>query len=269
MKCDEVEEVIIDYLDNELDAGRKMEIEKHLETCEHCLEEMMEIQKVLNSISYDEMKNPDESLRINFYHMLHEEITKYKNMTSSSFLQHPVPWYNRNLFRIAAGFALLVCGTFIGAMINSGLRNKLQANELSQLQTEVSSLKRAAMFTMLRDESSSYRLQAVNYADELKAPDDNVIEALVETLNKDKNVNVRLAAAYALSKFADQKPVCDSLVKSLSLQNDPIIQVTLINILVERQEKSAIRPIQQIISDEGTMKEVKDVAQNGVRKLLL
>ena len=269
MKCDEVEAVIIDYLDNKLDADQKMAIEKHIETCEHCLEEMMEIQKVLNSVSDDEMENPDESLRINFYHMLHGEIRKHKNITSGSVLQPQVHWYNRNLFRVAAGFALLVCGTFIGALINSGLRNKSQAIELNQLQTEVSSLKRAAMFTMLKDESSSYRLQGVNYADELKAPDDNVIEALVATLNNDKNVNVRLAAAYALSKFADQKSVCDSLVKSLSVQNDPIIQVTLINILVDRKEKSAIRPIQQIISDEGTIKEVKAVAQNGVRKLLL
>ena len=269
MKCEEIDGVIIDYLDNKLDEDQKKEIERHLETCERCLEEMMETQKILYSLSGDKMEEPDKSLRINFYHMLHGEIRKYKNMPSGSLHQDPEHWYNRSLFMIAAGFALLVCGTFIGAMVYSGLRSKSQAIELSQLQAEVSSLKRAAMFTMLKEESSSYRIQGVNYADELQAPDDNVIEALIMTLNNDKNVNVRLAAAFALSKFADQQSVSDSLVKSLSEQNDPILQVTLINILVERKEKSAIRPIQQIISNEGTMKEVKDVAQNGVKKLLL
>src|SRR4030042_773191 len=118
-------------------------------------------------------------------------------------------------------------------------------------------MKKAAMFTMLRDESSSYRIQAVNYADEIETPDENVIEALVKTLNHDKNVNVRMAAAYALAKYAGQQAVCDSLVQSLPLQSDPILQVTLINILVERREKSALKPIQQIITDQNTLKEGK------------
>jgi hypothetical protein len=269
MKCEEVEAVIMDYLDNKVDAVQKQEIEKHLETCEQCLDQMMGIQQVLQELSNSEMESPDDSLRINFYHMLHNEIKKKGESGTISLREHTGQRSYKLYFRIAAGFALLVCGTFIGAMINSGLRNKSQAMELSQLQTEVSSLKRAAMFTMLKDESSSYRIQGVNYADDLKTADDNVIEALIMTLNNDKNVNVRLAAAFALAKFADKQSVCDSLVKSLSEQTDPILQVTLINILVERKEKSALRSIQQIISNEGTMEEVKAVAQSGVKKLLL
>lgn len=139
---------------------------------------------------------------------------------------------------------------------------------MEQLQSEVISLKKAAMFTMLKDESSSYRIQAVNYADDFDTPDENVIEVLVKTLNHDKNVNVRMAAAYALAKYADLQPVCDSLVQSLSLQSDPILQVTLINILVERREKSAVNPIRQIITNENTLEEVKNVAENGVKLLI-
>ena len=77
-----------------------------------------------------------------------------------------------------------------------------------------------------------------------------------------------MAAAYALSKFADRRAVSDSLVKSLSLQNDPILQVTLINILVERKEKSALRPIQEIIANKKTLKEVRAVAENSLRVLI-
>jgi HEAT repeat protein len=120
----------------------------------------------------------------------------------------------------------------------------------------------------LKEESSSDRIQAVRYADDLDSPDANVIDVLVKTLNNDKNVNVRMAAAYALSRFADRRAVCDSLVKSLALQNDPILQVTLINILVERKEKSALRPIQAIIANKKTMKEVRAVAENSLRVLI-
>lgn len=268
MKCEEVEIRMTDYLDNILDEEIRREIEKHLETCEICLDEFKEAQKVLKLISKDEMEMPDDSLRINFYHMLHKEIKKTEAETRSVFRKPSVPWYNIGGYRIAAGIALLICGTFIGLLIRTGFNNSYASNELKQLNSEVSDLKKSAMFTMLKDESSSDRIQAVNYASDLGKADKNVIEVLVKTLNNDKNVNVRLAAAYALSKFAYERSVSDSLVKSLTQQTDPILQVALINILAERKEKSALKPIQEIIANKSTLKEVRDVAENSLHVLI-
>ena len=267
MKCEELEGKILDYLDGKLDVESNIEIEKHLETCERCLDEFRDLQEVMKIISGKKEVEPDDSLRINFYHMLHNEIKKNKGIGTKGVQRELLPWYNHIVFRIAAGFALLICGTIIGIMIYSGISNSQQA-QLEKLKSEVTTLKKAAMFTMLKEESSSNRIQALNYADELDTPDENVIEILVKTLNTDKNVNVRMAAAYALSKYADQQPVCDSLVRSLSLQSDPILQVTLINILVERREKSAVTPMQKIITDESTMDEVRNIAENGIKILI-
>jgi len=267
MKCKELEEKIIDYLDNKLDKEENLEIEKHLETCERCIDEFRDLKQVMKLISSKEDIEPDDSLRINFYHMLHSEIKKSKVRGTAEKAGTSTAWYDRGIFRIAAGFALLICGTLTGILIQSGISNSHQA-QLEQLKTEVTSLKKAAMFTMLKEESSSNRIQALNYADELDTPDINVIEILVKTLNTDKNVNVRMAAAYALAKYADQQVVCDSLVRSLSLQSDPILQVTLINILVERREKSAVKPIQKIIKDEGTLDEVKKIAEKSIKILI-
>lgn len=268
MKCAEVEAIIIDYLDNNLDPALRSDVEKHLETCEKCLDEVRESQQVLQLLSKDVMVQPDDSMKINFYHMLHTEIKKNEAKSNKYLKVSAAPWYTSSFFRIAAGIALLIGGTVIGLLVNSGSGNSSAAVELKQLQREVALLKRTAMLTMLKDESSSYRIQAVNYADDLKNPDENIINVLVRTLNNDKNVNVRMATAYALAKFADQKPVCDSLVESLSRQIDPILQVTLINILVERREKSALKPIQEIISNTKTLKEVKSVAEQGAKLLL-
>jgi hypothetical protein len=200
--------------------------------------------------------------------MLHNEIKKGEEKGKIHDQKPFTPWYRNSGYRVAAGVALLICGTFIGLLLHAGFNNSYASNELKQLHSEVSDLKRAAMFTMLKEESSSDRIQAVRYVEDLDKPDQNVIEVLVKTLNSDKNVNVRMAAAYALSKFADQPTVCDSLVKSLSLQSDPILQVTLINILAERKEKSALKPIQEIIANRSTMKEVRTVAQNSLRVLI-
>ena len=268
MRCEEVEAKMIDYLDDTLDDRLRQEIEKHLETCERCLDELRESQQVMQLISKDEMVKPEDSMRINFYHMLHSEIKKSEGRKAGSFQISSVPWYNLSRYRIAAGFALLICGTLLGIFIHTELINSYSALEVKQLQSEVSTLKKAAMFIMLKEESSSDRIQAMSYVTDLDKPDNNVIEVLIKTLNNDKNVNVRMAAAYALSKFADQREVCDSLVKSLALQNDPILQVTLINILVERKEKSALRPIQEIIANKSTLKEVRAVAENSLRALI-
>lgn len=267
MKCEEVDRMMIDYLDFNLREDMRREIENHLETCERCIDELKDIQQVMNLVSKDEMETPDDSLRINFYHMLHSQI---KNTAPDCFRELiPVtPWYSQWKYRVAAAVALLVFGSFIGMFVNTLSTRSLATNELKQLQTEVTDLKKSAMFTMLKEESSSDRIQAVSYAGELGKTDENVINVLVETLNKDKNVSVRMAAAYALSRFADQKEVTDSLVKSLSVQTDPILQVTLINILAERKEKSAAGTVQKIIANKNTLKEVRAVAENSLRVLI-
>jgi hypothetical protein len=267
MKCEEMEGKIIDYLDGKLDKGDNIEIEKHLETCERCLDEFRDLQEVMKLIAGKKEADPDESLRINFYHMLHNEIRKNKLTDTPGVQRESLPWYNQLVFRIAAGFALLICGTLIGLLVFTGINSSQQA-QMEQLRGEVTALKKSAIFTLLRDESSSERIQALNYTDEIETPDDNLIEVLLKTLNTDKNINVRMAAAYALAKYSDNQAVCESLVESLSLQNDPILQVTLINILVEKKVRNAVQPIQKIIADENTLDEVKNIAQNGIKMLI-
>jgi len=268
MKCEEVEALMVDYLDNKLEPEQVLEIEKHLETCERCLDELKDTQSLLELMSGDEMEKPDESLRINFYHMLHGEIKRTEENKTATAQEASIHWYDRNIYRIAAGVALLIVGTFIGMIIYSGFTGSGQAKELSQLKSEVTELRKTAMFTMLKDGSPSNRLLAVDYANAIDSPDKDIINAIVKTLNNDKNVNVRMAAAYALTKFTGVQSVRDSLVKSLSIQTDPIVQVTLINILVELREKSALKPIEQIISSDKTIQEVKKVAENGAKLLI-
>ena len=265
MKCEETEAKMLDYIDNNLEDGLRREIEHHLDKCERCTDLLIENRRVLQLISNEEMPEPDNSLRTNFYHMLQSEIrrSEERNILSASVSLNK--GFKINWIGFAAGIALLITGTFIGLFIRSGV---VRTSEIEQLRAEVSELKKSTMFTMLKESSSSDRIQAVGYAEEFVMPDQNVIDILVKTLNNDKNVNVRMAAAYALSKFADQNAVCDSLVRSLTLQQNPILQITLINILAERNEKSALKPIQEIIANKNTLPDVRVVAQNSLMTLI-
>lgn len=268
MKCEDVESAMIDYLDMNLEKAYRDEIEKHLETCERCLDEMKDFQVILQHAETAEMEQPDETLRINFYHMLHAEINKLAAAKNEPAVHRLASRQMQGFIRIAAGIALLVAGALIGSLLNRGPGKGDENSQVAQLRTEMQSMKELMMFSMLKEESPSQRIKAVGFTDEIQMPDEKVLDVLTKTLNQDKNTNVRLAAAYSLSKYADRQSVRDSLVSSLSRQTEPIIQVVLMNILVEKKESSAVTAIKKIISDDKALKEVKDVAQKGLQTLL-
>ena len=128
-------------------------------------------------------------------------------------------------------------------------------------------MKEALLFSLIDDESASQRIKAVSYAEEIRNPEQKVIDVLVNTLNHDKSVNVRLAALYSLGSWADNRIVRDSLVSSLPEQKEPLIQVMLINLLAAKKESRAIAPIKDILSNSNTLPEVKEVAQRILKTL--
>jgi hypothetical protein len=56
-------------------------------------------------------------------------------------------------------------------------------------------------------------------------------------------------------------------VSSLSRQTEPVIQIVLINMLAAKKETRAIQPIRDIISNDKTIKEVKDIAAKKLKTL--
>jgi hypothetical protein len=175
--------------------------------------------------------------------------------------------FSAPVWRVAAALILLGSGIGIGAALKSRPAPEVSTNEtLVALRQEVKEMKEEVMLNMIDDESASQRIKAVSYSEDMPSPNQQVIDVLVNTLNKDKNVNVRLAALYSLQRFSDRRSVRDSLVNSLRNQTEPIIQVVLINLLAEKRDIRAIKPIQDIMTDKKTLKEVKDAAQRSLKQ---
>ena len=270
MKCEEVQRELTDYIDNVLDAPVSEEIEKHLNTCEKCMDEYKELKAILNSLENYELKMPDESLRENFNTMLQSEIEKFraKNIkTNEPAKRNLLLIWTSPMLKVAAGFILLIAGVLIGVNLKPGL-DSTQTAQYNDLKKEVKEMKELVMFTMLKEESPSQRIQAVSYADEISDPNQKVINALINTLDNDKNVNVRLAAAYSLVKFSNNQSVTDAFIQALEKESEPILQIVLINILTDKKETKALKPMRKIIDNPSTMKEVKEIAAKSVKVLL-
>jgi hypothetical protein len=270
MKCEEIQSLLIEYIDGNLDDDTIREIVRHLESCDACRKEFEEDKKIFNTIAGHQLELPDESLRVNFNAMLQKEIEKLK--VADTIKEIPIhkilnEKWSSGWMRIAAAVVILIAGVWIGTLIRSGSDNT-RTQQLSELKNEMKDMKEILMLTMLNGESASQRIKAVNFSSEIPYPNQKVINALISTLNNDKNVNVRMAAAYSLEKFWEIPAVRDSLVTSLDNQTDPIIQIVLINILTEKKESKAIRPMQEIITNKNTMQQVKDIAEKSVRVLM-
>jgi hypothetical protein len=246
--CVTIEEHAVDFLDNRLDAVMATAIEKHMESCPACEDEIKRLQQLLQVIEKSDTDMPSDKLRNNFNRMLQEDQVPVKSTGKVFFLQKLSPKRT-----VAAAILLLVIGAGIGLTL-SNRNNK----EFAALQKEMKDVKESVLLTLLKEESASERIRAVNYLDEMPTPDQRIINALIHTMNKDKNVNVRLAAVYSLVKFYNDRTVYDSMVTSLGEQTEPILQMVLMNILAQKKDSKAMQQIRSLLSNDKTTQEVKD-----------
>ncbi len=270
MNCEQVQGVLMDYIDQQLDepAGRAVRI--HLDDCAQCRQVERELRELMQAIAETPLEQPGSSIRKNFNRILQaelqgEELRPPRSSPRPAGKLLPLSW-GRAARQIAAACFLLVVGIAIGTRISMN-KDGNSSGQLNSLQDEVKDIKQTLMFSLLKQESASERIRGVNYVEEMPHPNPEVFGALIATLNHDKNVNVRLASLYSLSKFSDNAMVRDSLVSSLNRQSEPIIQIVLIHLLAERKEVKAIKPIQDILTNQNTFPEVKNIAREDLKKL--
>ena len=170
--------------------------------------------------------------------------------------------------RIAAGLILLLVGFSAGLMVQQS--SPSSDKELAALKREVNEIKSALVYGTTQQASASERLSAVQLSTRLQAEReglDEVTDILVYTMNNDESVNVRIAAAEALYRFHEEPRIRHVLVKALTRQEDPLMQITLIDMLVEIKAKSALDEMQKLLMNDNTQEIVKTRLQEGIAEL--
>lgn len=269
MECYEADSLLIDFLDGQLQASDKEAVQQHLHSCEACRQALEEYRKLFSAIAENRFEKPSSVLREKFDIMLQSEL----NIDSTTQIlrdeegKKTVTMKKQSLlWKIAASIILIAGSIWLGTKLTPDLVHN-DSTEIADLRKEVNEVKEQLMLNLLNEESASERIKAVGYAEEMNNPDDKIIAALIATLNEDKNVNVRLAALYSVTKFSDNPAVMDSLIASLRKQTEPIVQIALINFLTEKKEAKAKESIREILQDKKTLKPVKDIAQKGLNLL--
>lgn len=264
--CDKIQPLLIDFVDRTLPQATATAVSQHLATCKNC---SAEVEKL--AILFAEMENmkdeqPGEDLRQNFEAMLTDEKHKLKNTKVVGInSQKQTRWLYSPFMQIAAGFTILIAGAMLGFFFAKQTGGN---QEVAELKNEMNQMKDMLIMAKLDQPSASERILAANYLEEMTSPDPEILKALINTLNTDKNSNVRQAALNALARFKNEQLVRDAFVETLSVQTDPIIQISLINLLVELQETRAVEKMKQIIQDNSSNESVKKLAEKGVLTLI-
>lgn len=266
--CSDIAPLLIDYIDGQLAPAVRTKVAEHLSSCIDCAHEVEQFKKLFEEMATVKLEQPSPALKENFNMMLQSELniaatTEMLKKRKEAKVVRVNP--TRLWMQIAASIILVAGALFVGMQL--GGRGTSNA-EVAELKVEMQKMKETMMLSLLAEESASDRIQAVSYAEEFSKPNPKIMQALVQTLNTDENLNVRLAAANAIGKFLNDPGVVESLVTSLRTQKEPLVQIALITILTDKKESKAIEPIREIISNKETLPPVKEIAEQGLKKII-
>jgi hypothetical protein len=230
------------------------EVEQHIQECEVCRREVAEVDQLFDAINKEVVLPAPLSIRKAFKRALAEEIAISQKTIAPRSVIFPF-----RFLTAAAACVLLMAGIGVGYLLTRTKENRPFTKTFTGNQPD--------SVTATTYQSSSDRIEMINTSVETSAPDDSLLATLTRILASDKNSNVRMAALYALTKYADDPTVHKHLVSCLTRETEPVIQVLLINLLMEKKGPGAIDAIQNLIKNGGTRKEVKMVAETKLRSL--
>lgn len=190
------------------------------------------------------------------------DMIKKENSTETKIIKFNREWIIRGLMAAAA----MLTGIFIGYVIPA--KTTVANEDLTKLKTEMHSLKESMMLTLLAKDEVTDRLKAVSYTYDLDQSSKKVIDALITTLNEDNNINVRLAAVEALQHYGQEPMVREQLVKSISIQESPLVQVALAECMVTLKEKTSIDELQKIINNKQTPDPIRNKLKGCIQQII-
>lgn len=138
--------------------------------------------------------------------------------------------------------AALLVGLTVGHYVPASRQEparKQDQDKLARLGEEVQQMRQLVALSLLQQQSASDRLRGVSWSVQVEPGDEEVLSALLRTMNTDPNVNVRLAAVEALQRFASNLRVRREMRQSLLSQSSPLVQLSLIDWVVNSKDRAA------------------------------
>ncbi len=274
MMCERVREQIPECLAGKLDKAERERVIGHLETCSGCRAELAELGIVWRGLENMPVPEPDRAMRRRFMDMLEAyraglEQAQVPPKTAQTAATRPSRWLawwpSRPVWQIAIAAALLIAGIVAGRYQAAGPRE--MTPDMAQLKGQVEGLRQLVALSLLQAQSPSDRLRGVNFSSQISRPDAEVEQSLLHAVNHDPNINVRLSAVDALEKYAGDPAVRRALVDDVAVQDSPIVQCALIDLLADVNDRDSAPALRKIAQDGQADETVRQRATLAMHKL--
>jgi predicted anti-sigma-YlaC factor YlaD len=221
MTCEETTPLLMDRLQGQLAGADEARLEAHLTTCAACRAEVDAMTETWNTLgNLDDEQVPHERLRARF----HAGLAAYEARASRPWTERWLGgwWPQQPALQMGLAAALAVIGLAVGQQLPSPVDA-----EVAALRAEV----RTVGLALLDHQSASERLLGVEWSRRTaQAPE--IVNALLERVQYDSNLSVRLAAVDALRAELDRPGVVEGLAMALERQESPLLQVALTDALL-------------------------------------
>jgi hypothetical protein len=245
----------MDRLKGQISAAAERQLVDHLAACAGCRAEAAAMTSVWEQLGALDDEVPHERLRARF----HAGLAAYEAGEAHQWTERLLErwWPKRPLLQAAFAAAL----TLVGVLIGQQLPSPVDA-EVAALRDEV----RTVGLALLDHQSASERLLGIEWS-RRTAQTPEVVNALLERVQYDSNLSVRIAAVDALRGALDRPGVSSGLAVALASQESPLVQVALTDALLATGSGAGVEAVRSILGREEldpTVREYLQMALNEV-----
>jgi hypothetical protein len=271
MNHEKARELFSEYIVTGASPEADPDCRAHLAECQQCRDEWRSVRGAWDAMEELPQMEPSPEMRVRFYQMLEayeagrrETIVRPKAAAHHGFFS----WFQQPVFQFAAGLAMLAIGVAIGQYAMSPGRAAGGAgSEVAQLRGEVQNMRQLVTLSLLQQQSAADRLQGVTWSYRVPPSDTEVLSALLNTVNHDPSVDVRLSAVDAIKAMSSSPIARRGLVQALAKQTSPLVQIAIVDAIVDLKDKQAVSAIQVQLAKSDVEPTVRKRLESAVRQL--
>jgi HEAT repeats len=265
--CEHARELMVGAWMRDLSEMSAAELHQHLAGCAECAAEMEALGAMWEKLGDLPAPEPSLALRVRWEQTLGSLSAPAPRQT---YRPAPLRAWWQSIWPANPAWQMAIAGLCLMIGLGAGVylqHDSVERDEVAKLREEVASTKEMVAISLLQQQSATERLRGVDYSTRMASMEPLVVTALIQAVNRDSNVNVRLAAIDALGKVANESQVRQSMQEALPQQDSPMVQAALIDYLVQAHDRNAVGAIRDLVARQDLNPTVRDRATYAVRQL--
>lgn len=253
MDTESARQLLVPYIDGQLDPDTVGEIDQCLENDPTLRLELSQLRELSTLLSGGETLDVNAAMQARFNRFIEQETTGDLQVARPGWLD----WFTAfsPIVRTSAAVAV-VCAAVVGIWL---LGNRHDGEERFAQANGVDIPESRPSYPL-----ASGRLQWITDFETTPQLEPDLLETLMGIVADDPNGAVRLAALNALARFIDVPVVRRQLIEMLPEETDPMMQIALIEILSKTGTPEARASIEKLLVRRDVRDSVKGQAQLGL-----